>query len=831
MVNPGAFKGARKAFLMGEKETYSRAVDDGYVAEAVAQIQRRFFKRFPLDLPDDVDPTEETLAAVDDDEIEPEREAPDPDTMTKEEYEAAIMVVESRQKKIAFRRNQIKRWLAYQYTKDHDAGTKLNGPHNPYRALLFKLTGQQFDRPRAKTPCNLWRKTQREAIESQVKTLSAESPVPKTGLAALRDRVARDMFDELPEEEKQKWKFRAQQESADALKTWEKELKSPPSTAPEDRQRCILGLVRFVQPVLDLVCEATGWKASFIAGGPEPAHDGKLNIISVHSGKTTGDVPLDFGTLERDGYKKNFLPMYGRFLKKCYSVEECHARALKVEDVSPLQAAEVEKDGATYFSVEDPPPVVKKSQALDELRRTPLRPPKAPKTGIPPLPVLKPKAPKTTSPPHSVPVLGSKNAASHSHSVKAPGDHSVHNADRLPPRLAFKTRPLTASLSNPSAPKRSSPLAGPPSFPLKPPSGTPDTRPTLSGAPPPTVIDDPFRLASPPAPTTTQTTQAPIMSDPPTPPELDQTLLPSHPPSPPQSPPLSPPYSPPHSPPQPSLQSLPQPPSPSRPPSPTGSSSPIIDSVAPISVAPGDTSYSDSVRQPTTADGNPLPPSPVSQALRRSKRRRSIGQESTEPRPTKKGRVTGKSQVADGNIPVAGSATNQPASLTPLSTDGNAPEWFESAVEMLQSRALDNDKGWMGLVKKWTQFEAQEGYVGSTRLSATSRPEVISAWLHRKRSPNFQPSIDLRRYPKTYMDWWLSLQPGWRVTGRKISFNEVQGDWESLRKPGINGFVNIMVSLFFWGCAVKENRRSSKDWDVYVADCHNALTQLLGPCA
>lgn len=92
-----------------------------------------------------------------------------------------------------------------------------------------------------------------------------------------------------------------------------------------------------MQPILDLVCEATGWKATFIAGGPEPADGGRMNcvryvgeifcpsysltfvLVSVHSGTTLGDVQLDFGKAERERYKKFFLPMYGAFLKKCYS--------------------------------------------------------------------------------------------------------------------------------------------------------------------------------------------------------------------------------------------------------------------------------------------------------------------------------------------------------------------------------------------------------------------------------------------------------------------------------------------------------------------------------
>lgn len=34
-----------------------------------------------------------------------------------------------------------------------------------------------------------------------------------------------------------------------------------------------------MQQVLDMIADHTGWKASFICGGPEPADEGRLNII------------------------------------------------------------------------------------------------------------------------------------------------------------------------------------------------------------------------------------------------------------------------------------------------------------------------------------------------------------------------------------------------------------------------------------------------------------------------------------------------------------------------------------------------------------------------
>lgn len=46
-----------------------------------------------------------------------------------------------------------------------------------------------------------------------------------------------------------------------------------------DYKRCIQGITQLMQQVMDLVVDHTGWKASFVCGGPEPAHGGRLNII------------------------------------------------------------------------------------------------------------------------------------------------------------------------------------------------------------------------------------------------------------------------------------------------------------------------------------------------------------------------------------------------------------------------------------------------------------------------------------------------------------------------------------------------------------------------
>ena len=44
-------------------------------------------------------------------------------------------------------------------------------------------------------------------------------------------------------------------------------------------RRCIEHLATFMQPILDGVFAAMGWPCTLIAGGPEPADAGQLNIL------------------------------------------------------------------------------------------------------------------------------------------------------------------------------------------------------------------------------------------------------------------------------------------------------------------------------------------------------------------------------------------------------------------------------------------------------------------------------------------------------------------------------------------------------------------------
>ena len=104
MVNPGSFSGVRLAFLMEQKLAYTTAVLNDEVPECLVDIYYRYFKQFPVEASHDVDPSPEELAAVNDDDADPEYPLPDPDQLPAEEFKKAKETYTERQCLVRFRK-------------------------------------------------------------------------------------------------------------------------------------------------------------------------------------------------------------------------------------------------------------------------------------------------------------------------------------------------------------------------------------------------------------------------------------------------------------------------------------------------------------------------------------------------------------------------------------------------------------------------------------------------------------------------------------------------------------------------------------------------------
>jgi len=94
-----------------------------------------------------------------------------------------------------------------------------------------------IQKPRKIWVVNVWRRTQRKEINREAKIIAERENTPRSKLAAVRNKVARELFERLSKEEQQQWVEQANEEHNAAVAKWKEETEGRPSTMPVDRQR------------------------------------------------------------------------------------------------------------------------------------------------------------------------------------------------------------------------------------------------------------------------------------------------------------------------------------------------------------------------------------------------------------------------------------------------------------------------------------------------------------------------------------------------------------------------------------------------------------------
>ncbi|KAF8905829.1 hypothetical protein CPB84DRAFT_568052 [Gymnopilus junonius] len=136
----------------------------------------------------------------------------------------------------------------------------------------------------------------------------------------------------------------------------------------------------------------------------------------------------------------------------------------------------------------------------------------------------------------------------------------------------------------------------------------------------------------------------------------------------------------------------------------------------------------------------------------------------------------------------------------------------------------------------------------SKRLRLTNESTSISAPLPRSSKPTKRgrPSAgasvtpaapDVNMSIPEFRQWWVSLQPEWRVLNadkselvKEMNEKDDSGSFDELRLPGKNGVVSVLAALYYWGLAVKGKNPKSKarqKWLEAVEDCHWIFEQLV----
>ena len=193
------------------------------------------------------------------------------------------------------------------------------------------------------------------------------------------------------------------------------------------------------------------------------------------------------------------------------------------------------------------------------------------------------------------------------------------------------------------------------------------------------------------------------------------------------------------------------------------------------------------------------------------------------PAPPSKGRKNKESRKS--TTTTVSNAEAMLASAAPIAIPADCPAWFSKSMGLFQSEALG--KEWEDLLGHWAAFESHEHYEEKARISSKGRPDVVEMWISRGRSVTWRPSItNVKQLEKEFNAWWTSLQPTWRLSRGVLNMARVDGEWDSLCRPGLNGIQSVIVVLFYWGTHVKTKPTQHGHWLTAVQDCLLAISRL-----
>ncbi|KAL0567827.1 SERTA domain-containing protein 3 [Marasmius crinis-equi] len=188
-----------------------------------------------------------------------------------------------------------------------------------------------------------------EMMEKQRKELEQNGEEIPAAMS-LRQEVVKAEFAKLTAEQQANWDARAEREQEQCVEL----------AAAANQANAIKRFSTWILPILEEAMAITGLHMSVFAGGPIP--DGKMNIISVHAGRTMGVPGESFGTAYRGAIQQSVLPPFMEYLTKCFSPDDCKAIAAglsaclekKYKAHTQIEVDRVESSTSTLPTVDRP---------------------------------------------------------------------------------------------------------------------------------------------------------------------------------------------------------------------------------------------------------------------------------------------------------------------------------------------------------------------------------------------------------------------------------------------------------------------------------------------
>ncbi|KAK7017006.1 SERTA domain-containing protein 3 [Paramarasmius palmivorus] len=829
MVAHSSFEGSRAKFLDSHKDGYAQAVQEDWVKDFIADLGRRYMKRYPASLPHEEEPSQEHLDAVDDD-------APDPEAMfpvrkpeqSKEEFEKLVCEHEVSQGITRYR--QIARYMKYRYDKSRG----IKGKDNPFGKLMEKLTGEAVEEPkRRRRAFDLWAQANQEEVDRMVErriqelTDAGEVVVPPNdlvldkstgsttdrqsagaGLAQeeagaeseekqqgkgkkkkkfvkkgqnafvrVRQEVVKGVYDAMKDKEKKPWEEAVEKDWTARLEKYKASVNAGFSTEPAARQDCIMRLPAFVQPILDGITEATGMHCTMLVGGPEPADMGRLNLVSFHSGATLSSPALNFGAACQEGYRNLIIPLYGSYLRKCFTVEECKSRALPHQGLS--LASSLSGELGINLDFIETPGIPREDQEEVGAESTAC-------TSKPP----------SQAPPPSEDAQKNKNSSP---------SQSSHTPNQQPSTSTAGTSPASPV---PQPEDRQSVPPTPPRISLHPPAASPVqhhplSSPPLSPAPgsaPPTIApstprgSSPYLFGSPAGSIKTDDLGLSESNDP----GEEMEVKPGC-----------------------GLHGTGSAQAVSRNTRSSAQSSAQVKSSAKQHKSGADVHNRSTIPQVNSV-------APKSASAKDRPKPRPVASSSAGTSTSAATRTSTKRKTQDRQPPSQPEKPEKRRKTANVAASITCPEGAPAYVQNLftMSSAVGMNGTFYCILPLYLALEAKHMYKGGN-LKTVNRPDEVQQWYKRRRAVWLPNIKDIARFSQELKAWFRFCSPSWRSPkGSALPMVRKAGDWSCMEVFGPNGMVAFLVALIWWQNALNTAEIEGKEIQEYQSRLDEVLSEV-----
>jgi hypothetical protein len=177
---------------------------------------------------------------------------------------------------------------------------------------------------------------------------------------------------------------------------------------------------------------------------------------------------------------------------------------------------------------------------------------------------------------------------------------------------------------------------------------------------------------------------------------------------------------------------------------------------------------------------------------------------------------------------------------TPTVNRTSWPEWLAEKYDYYVG--LEFSDGWRECLVVWTELErafefrnpvshsdsfyclqrflfTSYNFLQTTGFPSSHRPEQIANWIQNRRTlmVHRQPKIkNVEAFITAFWSWWNLINPSWRIRVDDRLKIGGSGPWDSLHKPGQNGFLTVLQILNWWRGLLDSS--DTKEWDSAVED-------------